>query len=80
MSPTTASTYAVVANFVLLSLALCVTAVVPVGSDGVPVNVGEARSAFVVSRSVKLSFMTVLDVLPESLAPRVVMVLMVLKH
>ena len=34
-------TKAVVANFVELSVEVCVLAVVPVGNEGVPVNVGE---------------------------------------
>jgi hypothetical protein len=42
---TAAVTKAVVASAVVLLPALCVTPVVPVGSDGVPVNVGEARGA-----------------------------------
>ena len=40
------ATYSVVANFVVLSLSACVTAVVPVGSTTRPVNVGEATFAF----------------------------------
>ena len=40
------ATYAVVANFVELSLSACVTAVVPVGSTTRPVNVGDAKFAF----------------------------------
>ena len=39
-------TNSVVANLVLLSVAVWVIPVVPVGNVGVPVNVGEARGAF----------------------------------
>ena len=39
-------TKAVVASFVELSTAGCVTPIVPVGRTGVPVNVGDALSAF----------------------------------
>ena len=39
-------TKAVVANLVELSVEVCVLAVVPVGKDGVPVNVGEFKGAF----------------------------------
>ena len=39
-------TNAVVATLVLESAAVCVVAIVPVGSVGVPVKVGEAMSAF----------------------------------
>jgi hypothetical protein len=38
-------TKAVVANFVELSVEVCVLAVVPVGNEGVPVNVGEFKGA-----------------------------------
>lgn len=38
-------TKAVVASFVVLSAAVCVTPVVPVGSEGVPVKAGLARGA-----------------------------------
>ena len=38
-------TKAVVANLVELSVEVCVLAVVPVGNDGVPVNVGEFNGA-----------------------------------
>ena len=40
-----ASTYAVVANLVELFNGVWVVPVVPVGNDGVPVNVGEANGA-----------------------------------
>ena len=39
-------TNSVVANLVELSVEVCVLAVVPVGKDGVPVNVGESKGAF----------------------------------
>ena len=38
-------TKAVVANFVELSVEVCVLAVVPVGNEGVPVNAGEFNGA-----------------------------------
>jgi hypothetical protein len=43
---TAAVTKAVVATAVVLLPGLCVVAIVPVGRVGVPVKVGEARSAF----------------------------------
>ena len=46
---TAAVTNAVVASAVVLLPAVCVTAVVPVGKEGVPVNAGEASGALVVS-------------------------------
>jgi hypothetical protein len=46
---TAAVTKAVVANAVVLLPGDCVTAVVPVGREGVPVKVGEASGALVVS-------------------------------
>jgi hypothetical protein len=42
---TAAVTNAVVASAVVLLPAVCVTAVVPVGREGVPVKVGEASGA-----------------------------------
>jgi hypothetical protein len=46
---TAAVTKAVVATAVVLLPAVCVTAVVPVGKEGVPVKAGEASGARVVS-------------------------------
>jgi hypothetical protein len=46
---TAAVTNAVVATAVVLLPAVCVTAVVPVGREGVPVKVGEAKAARLVS-------------------------------
>jgi hypothetical protein len=45
MAGTAAVTNAVVASAVVLLPAVCVTPVVPVGREGVPVKVGLARSA-----------------------------------
>jgi hypothetical protein len=46
---TAAVTNAVVATAVVLLPAVCVTAVVPVGSEGVPVKAGESTAALLVS-------------------------------
>ena len=46
---TAAVTNAVVASAVVLLPAVCVTPVVPVGSEGVPEKVGEAKAARLVS-------------------------------
>jgi hypothetical protein len=51
-------TKAVVAILVELSPRVCVTAVVPVGREGVPVKVGLARSAFADRSTVRLPELT----------------------